>query len=908
MPSIFIKTLLRKSSEIFLSLRAGFYMRAGLLICLLTALAVLAVAQFLYYMPIDSRTVYVGHAQLGEAVYTRGSALEVVNLQSMSITFRGVNPGMVASPWLPNGAGVEYSYTRAAALFNTTEIDPRRDVEWYIYLLHSADIWADNSLLIVYDVSYRHSPDIWERLPAAITYGLYVAVKSGDGPMLDLTCLKAWKNGLYNYTCPSSPRARLNYVMAYYAVTYSNVYIYKFVFAGATKNITASGPNYITIRIGQNITITLPKYFDVITGERLKVNGTIANNTVVDIYGARYNVTARDLGTRVFCVGFNRLLPVFAGIGAPDKCVSMPTPPRNVTVSVRRHNATASAVDVYVDGELFHTFYVDGPDAVLYTGPYVKPLMATAAAFIQLNYPGRPLKPLGSALLLIGNDTVMAPPRYVLKAMEPGQVVITPPGSRYPYLFRVNPGLDATWADVVLTWSGVHVRPGSMGNNATVYSWPTVPVRLSGRVVELPYLAMLNTSRLCLYGVARASGEYSPVRGGWIRVLGPTSVYCTEYPVKFLLPNGTSVVVPAPFNKTFVWTPPAVVYPNGTKLEADPVAVFVDAAKAVRVNYTHVFYLVRVITPLGLNETWAPRGVVASAPAVISLGNGTRWVAEDSVSALAEGLLVLAPRYKRQYLIRLDAPINSTEAWLDEGSVFRVDLADPWEPSNGTLFKRLLVNGMAQREFRVDKPMTLRAQYAEVYYWASVETLVNKTVGWVAKGTVLKFPEAVDFGNGTRLVGPKASEVEVDKPVKVVVAYSRRQYYVKIEGVERWEGWVDAGSLIRLNATVVNGVAYTPLEAVVVTSPGIYRPRFEATYRTVVRDALGLPNPLGSVELCNATAQASLDGSAVVSIHTDGLCTPKVRTTPAGPYTVAIIALATVTAAVALKKRKEQKL
>jgi hypothetical protein len=306
-------------------------MRLGLLICLLAALAVFATAQFVYYMPISSRTVYVGHAQLGEAVYTHGSALEVVNLQSMSITFRGVNPGMVASPWLPNGTSVEYSYTRTAALFNITEIDPRRDVEWYIYLLHSADIWARDNILISYKTSYRHSPDIWERLPAAITYGLYVSVKSGDGPVLNLTCLKAWKNGFYNYTCPSSPRARLNYVMAYYAVTYSNVYVYKFVFAGATKNITASGPNYITIRIGQNINVTLPKYFDVITG-RLEVNGTIANNTVVDIFGARYNVTARDLGTRVFCVGFNRLLPVFAGIGAPDKCVSMPTPPRNVTM------------------------------------------------------------------------------------------------------------------------------------------------------------------------------------------------------------------------------------------------------------------------------------------------------------------------------------------------------------------------------------------------------------------------------------------------------------------------------------------------------------------------------------------------------------------------------------------------
>ena len=826
-------------------------MRAGLLICLLTALAVFAVAQYLYYMPIGSRTVYVGHAQLGEAVYTHGSALKVVNVQSMLITFRGVNPGMVASPWLPNGTGVEYSYTRAAALFNTTEIDPRKDVEWYIYLLHSADIWADNSLLIVYDVSYRHSPDIWERLPAAITYGLYVAVKSGDGPVLDLTCLKAWKNGFYNYTCPSSPRARLNYVMAYYAVTYSNVYIYKYVFAGATNGTTASGPNYITIRaFGQNITITFPKYFDVITGERRKVNGTIANNTVVDIFGARYNVTARDLGTRVFCVGFNSLLPVFAGIGAPDKCVSMPTPPRNVTVSVRRHNATASAVDVYVDGELFHTFYVDGPDAVLYTGPYVKPLMATAAAFIQLNYPGRPLKPLGSALLLIGNDTVMHPPRYVLKAMEPGQVVITPPGYRYPYLFRVYPGADATWADVIITWSGVHVRPGSMGNNATVYSWPTVPVRLSGRVVELPYLAMHNVSRLCLHGVARASGEYSPAGDGWIRVLGPTSVYCTEYPVEFLLPNGTSVVVPAPFNKTFVWTPPPIVYPNGTRLEADPVAVFVDRPMTARVNYTRVYYLMRVVTPLGVNETWAPRGAAASA----------------------------------------------------------VGLPDPWDLPNGTRFAGLLVNGTAQRGFRVDRPLTLRAQYAEVYYWASVETPVNKTAGWMPKGTVLKFPDIVNFGNGTRLVGPSVREAVVDRPVALKVEYAKKQYHVRIEGVVQWEGWVDAGAVVRLNATVVNGVVYTPLEAVVVASPGIYRPRFEATYRTVVRDALGLPNPLGSVELCNATAQASLDGSAVVSIHTDGLCTPKVRTTPVGPYTIAIIALATVTAAVAVKKRKQQKL
>jgi hypothetical protein len=282
---------------------------------------------------------------------------------------------------------------------------------------------------------------------------------------------------------------------------------------------------------------------------------------------------------------------------------------------------------------------------------------------------------------------------------------------------------------------------------------------------------------------------------------------------------------------------------------------------------------VRVVTPLGLNETWAPRGVVASAPAVVSLGNGTRWVAEGLASAVAERPLVLAPRYKRQYLVRLETPVNSTEVWVDEGSTFAVGLPDPWDLPNGTRFAGLLINGTTQRDFRVDRPMTLKAQYAEVYYWAVVETPANKTAGWMPKGAVLKFPDVVDFGNGTRLIKPSVREVVVDRPVALKVEYAKKQYYVKIEGVNRWEGWADAGAVVRLNATVVGGVEYTPLEAVVVASPGIYRPRFEATYRTVVRDALGLPNPLGSVELCNATAPAGLDGSAVVTIHTDAPCT-----------------------------------
>jgi hypothetical protein len=143
-------------------------------------------------------------------------------------------------------------------------------------------------------------------------------------------------------------------------------------------------------------------------------------------------------------------------------------------------------------------------------------------------------------------------------------------------------------------------------------------------------------------------------------------------------------------------------------------------------------------------------------------------------------------------------------------------------------------------------------------------------------------------------------------PVALKVEYAKRQYYVKIEGVSRWEGWADAGSVIKLNATVVNGVAYTPAEVVTATSPGVYRPMFYAVYKTVARDVFGVPNPLATVRLCNATAQAGLDGSAVVAAYTRELCQPAVEAFPISPYTAAGAAAVATAAALALKKRRKK--
>ncbi len=715
----------------------------------------------------------------------------------------GIDPGMQASPWLPNGTHIEYTFTRATALFEPVEdIDVRRDVKWYVFNIHYNDIW-------------------WRR-PVGVRYGLRITAKSDDRPPLDFNCLKYVKTvttargarrEVYNATCPGNIST----------VYFVNVY---FMYAWTEERklcILAQSFNAGEYVAGRRVSVTLVDY-----------------------------------------------------------CRPAEKPPRNITAAVSPWGGRQSRLDIYVDGVRFDTIWIDGLNAKLYVGPYEFTLPTITAAYVDLNYPGVVLRPLGSALLLIGNDTVMAPPKYVLK----------------------EKGVAWTQARVELRYDqGVVVLPGRTYDNSTVYAWPTVPVRIHGRTTELPYRALVNAAKLCPGG-AVVSGQYRWV-GGWAEVRGPTSIHCTEYPVEFLLPNGTSVAVQAPFNKTFVWTPPPIVYPNGTRLEADPVAVFVDGPKAVRVNYTRIYYLVRVVTPLGVNETWTPRGAAAGAPAVIRLGNGTRWVAEGPTSAVVERPLVLAPRYKRQYLVRLEAPVNSTEVWVDEGLTFAVGLPDPWDLPNGTRFAGLLVNGTVRREFRVDRPLTLWAQYAEVYYWAVVETPVNKTAGWMPKGAVLKFPDIINFGNGTRLVGPSVGEVVVERPVALKVEYAKRQHYVKIEGVNRWEGWADAGSVVRLNATVVGGVEYTPAEVVTATSPGVYRPLFYAVYRTAVRDVLGVPNPLGTAKLCNATAQAGLDGSAVVATYTRELCQPTVEASPISPYTAAGAAAVATAAALALKKRKK---
>jgi hypothetical protein len=116
---------------------------------------------------------------------------------------------------------------------------------------------------------------------------------------------------------------------------------------------------------------------------------------------------------------------------------------------------------------------------------------------------------------------------------------------------------------------------------------------------------------------------------------------------------------------------------------------------------------------------------------------------------------------------------------------------------------------------------------------------------------------------------------------------------------------VDAGAVVRLNATVVGGVEYTPAEVVTASNPGVYKPLFYAAYRTVARDVLGVPNPLATAKLCNATARAGLDGSAVVATYTRELCQPTVEASPISPYTAAGAAAVATAVVLTLRRRKK---
>jgi len=496
---------------------------------------------------------------------------------------------------------------------------------------------------------------------------------------------------------------------------------------------------------------------------------------------------------------------------------------------------------------------------------------------------GVPLKYAGRVALFVGNGT-LGPPRlvYAVGRYDGVWLYADPPLRRPSPEWQPRPKTAYLENPVVKVWlneTAVEVV------NGTILSPMSCQTAAAGRIAPA-----------ALIGVPAA---------GYYAALGPGRLYCRTYRVAVLLPNGTRLAFEAEANSTFTWRPPPVLdLGNGTRLvEPQPVAVKVNYSDAsVDVRYGAREYLVRFKTPLGVVEEWAREGTNATYPgADVDLGNETRLVVYP-MSIPAYWPTTASPSYDVYYRVVVEMPFNKTEAWAKKGAQFEYSPPQFADLGNETALRS--PNGTCA--FYVDGPKRCAIAYRERLYWVSIRTPFNKTEGWALEGSVVRLPEVFDMGNGTRWVGPGFYAV-VDKPINATLAY-RRQYYVELSGVVEWRGWKDEGSSIRLNETVVGDVKYVPQTAFIeVKEPTSLKPRYTAYYYAQFKDALGLPNPWASVELCNQRFAADEAGRVYARVETDSLCEVRAVAPPLGPYSLAIIgALATVATVVAARRLRKK--
>jgi hypothetical protein len=103
-------------------------------------------------------------------------------------------------------------------------------------------------------------------------------------------------------------------------------------------------------------------------------------------------------------------------------------------------------------------------------------------------------------------------------------------------------------------------------------------------------------------------------------------------------------------------------------------------------------------------------------------------------------------------------------------------------------------------------------------------------------------------------------------------------------------------------------VRYTPsVPYVEVRGPAAVKVNYTASLYREFRDALGLPNPTASVELCGRRFTADAAGRLYATVETDRECQPKFEAWPLSPYTLAILAAAVAVAAIATAAKRARK-
>lgn len=778
-------------------------------------------------------------------------------------------PGVVASPWLPNGSTLEYVYKKAMALFDVPKIDPKKAVKWRLWQFHGEEIYMLS--------------------PVSVSYGLHVAVKLGDGPVL-----KAVKLG------KKVPLTDDVYVDAWNA-TGPCPECAEVVIIGASYNFLYNGTNLLCIR-----------YF------RFKQEWWYQSKNYAYSWKWGY-----------------------------EKQTCWPSsPPKNITAV-----ALDDRVEIWVDGQLAYTYHTNGKPW-LYAGPYKFDWdAATAMAFISTSYPADAVQYLGKAWLFIGNDT-LAPPKYAAShggmtwAYDPtgylqasvsfdGLSASVGPGLTTETRVVVNPdvvvrlfgrnvtvvrgaflkcpaGEPIARGDLTPFWGGfLAMGPGSLA--CTKY--PVVVKTAAGRHVLVadanstftwqPPPEVVNGTRL----------YYKPVS---VYVGGPVEVAAEADRAEY------RVVVVYPWGREELWASGRLELPakfveldNGTAYEAGPLSLYVDKPTAVRPNYT-VYYAVVFKTPLGANKTWAKAGsLVEAEERFVDFGNGTalflkpararvRWpgggVEGTFQKFYAYGPAEVEYSGARLYAVALVTPLGANTTWVREGGRFVYTPPPLLDLGNGTALRS--PNGTCH--FAVTRPARCVVTYRERLYRLRIATPVNTTELWLPAGSAYKAPAIFELGNLTRLVDPQPAALAADKPMNVTVSY-RRQYWVEVRGVSEWRGWAYEGAEIPLNETEIGGVRYIPLTPrVEVRGPLNTTARYKAVFQTTARDALGVPDPTAWAYLCGRRFDADALGRIYAEVETDKTCDVTiVRQWPISPYTLAALAGIAAAATAFLLKRKK---
>ncbi|MEM4439164.1 MAG: hypothetical protein QW680_11130, partial [Pyrobaculum sp.] len=772
-------------------------MRTVLLVLLI---AVAAVAQFVVFMPY--------YYTWGIYLIAEHSSNSLVQYDVYVVGGNHYNslPGVVASPWLPNGSTLEYVYKKAMALFDVPKIDPKKAVKWRLWQFHGEEIYMLR--------------------PVSVSYGLHVAVKLGDGPVL-----KAVKLG------KKVPLTGDVYVDAWNA-TGPCPECAEVVLISASYNFLYNGTNLLCIR-----------YF------RFKQEWWYQSKNYAYFWKWGY-----------------------------EKQTCWPSsPPKNITAV-----ALDDRVEIWVDGQLAYTYHTNGKPW-LYTGPYAFLWDdATAMAFISTNYPAAAVQYLGKAWLFIGNDT-LAPPKYAAShggmtwaygttgylqasvsfdglsaSVGPGlttetRVVVNPDvvvrlfGRNVTVVrgafLKCPAGEPIARGDLTPFWGGfLAMGPGSL--DCTKY--PVVVKTAAGRHVLVadanstftwqPPPEVVNGTRL----------YYKPMS---VYVGGPMEVSAEVERVEY------RVAVEYPWGVEEVWAYGRLEIPgrfvelaNGTAFKTAPVSLDVTKPTAVRPNYT-MYYALVFKTPLGVNKTWVEAGAaVAPRPRLVDLGNGTALLLKPAEVRVrltngeirgtlseftAYGPAEVVYRGERMYEVTVATPLGVNKTWIAEGGHFAYEPPHFLDLGNGTALRG--PNGTCV--FTVAMPVKCAVFYAERLYRLRISTPTAAAEEWAPAGAVYKPPSVIELGNLTRLVDPQPAEITVDGPKAVSVVY-RRQYWVEVRGVSEWRGWAYEGAEIPLNETEIGGVRYVPVERFIeVRAPLNATPRYTAVFGFTARDALGVPDP-----------------------------------------------------------------